>query len=217
MPLKTSWVATANSAETPFPLNNLPYGVFSTDGTEARCGVAIGDMILDMAAAEERGLIALADDPLFDVPYWNDLMAQGPAVWAALRERLTSLLEEGSEARETVEPLLVPMAQATLHMPFMVSEYTDFYAGRHHATNIGTMFRGAENALPPNWLHIPIGYNGRASSVVVSDTPVRRPWGQLKGPNDDKPRFAPCARFDLELEMGAIVGCLLYTSPSPRD
>ncbi|WP_109466265.1 fumarylacetoacetase [Albibacillus kandeliae] len=206
MPLKTSWVATANSAETPFPLNNLPYGVFSTDGTEARCGVAIGDMILDMAAAEESGLIALADDPLFDVPYWNDLMAQGPAVWAALRERLTALLEEGSEARETVEPLLVPMAQATLHMPFMVSEYTDFYAGRHHATNIGTMFRGAENALPPNWLHIPIGYNGRASSVVVSDTPVRRPWGQLKGPNDDKPRFAPCARFDLELEMGAIVG-----------
>ena len=206
MPLKTSWVATANSAETPFPLNNLPYGVFSTDGTEARCGVAIGDMILDMAAAEESGLVALADDPLFDVPYWNDLMAQGPAVWAALRERLTALLEEGSEARETVEPLLVPMAQATLHMPFMVSEYTDFYAGRHHATNIGTMFRGAENALPPNWLHIPIGYNGRASSVVVSDTPVRRPWGQLKGPNDDKPRFAPCARFDLELEMGAIVG-----------
>ena len=206
MPLKTSWVATANSAETPFPLNNLPYGVFSTDGTEARCGVAIGDMILDMAAAEESGLVALADDPLFDVPYWNDLMAQGPAVWAALRERLTAMLEEGSEARETVEPLLVPMAQATLHMPFMVSEYTDFYAGRHHATNIGTMFRGAENALPPNWLHIPIGYNGRASSVVVSDTPVRRPWGQLKGPNDDKPRFAPCARFDLELEMGAIVG-----------
>ena len=91
MPLKTSWVATANSAETPFPLNNLPYGVFSTDGTEARCGVAIGDMILDMAAAEESGLVALADDPLFDVPYWNDLMAQGPAVWAALRERLTAL------------------------------------------------------------------------------------------------------------------------------
>ena len=98
------------------------------------------------------------------------------------------------------------MADATLHMPFMVSEYTDFYAGKHHATNIGTMFRGAENALPPNWLHIPIGYNGRASSVYVSGTDIRRPWGQLKGPNDDKPRFAPCARFDLELEMGAIVG-----------
>src|SRR5690606_33230615 len=87
-----------------------------------------------------------------------------------------------------------------------VSEFTDFYAGKNHAVNVGTMFRGAENALPPNWLSIPIGYNGRASSVVVSGTPVRRPWGQLKAPDQDLPRFAPCARFDLELEMGAIVG-----------
>jgi fumarylacetoacetase len=87
-----------------------------------------------------------------------------------------------------------------------VAEYTDFYAGRNHATNVGAMFRGPENALPPNWLHIPIGYNGRASSVVVSGTPVRRPWGQIKGPDDSVPRFAPSARFDIELEMGAIVG-----------
>ncbi len=91
-------------------------------------------------------------------------------------------------------------------MPFRVSEYTDFYASRHHAENVGTMFRGKENALPPNWLSIPIGYNGRASSVVVSGTPVRRPRGQVKGPEDDLPRFAPSARFDIELEMGAIVG-----------
>jgi fumarylacetoacetase len=93
-----------------------------------------------------------------------------------------------------------------MHLPFLVSEFTDFYASKNHATNVGTMFRGAENALPPNWLHIPIGYNGRASSVVVSGTDIRRPWGQLKGPNDDAPRWAPSARFDLELEMGAIVG-----------
>ncbi|WP_238371641.1 fumarylacetoacetase [Heliomarina baculiformis] len=206
MPLKKSWIDSANDPAHPFPLNNLPYGVFSIGEDEPRCGVAIGDMILDMAAAEETGLIALADYPLFDVPFWNDLMAEGPAVWAALRARLTDLLADGADEREAVEELLVPMADATLHMPFMVSEYTDFYAGKHHATNIGTMFRGAENALPPNWLHIPIGYNGRASSVYVSGTEIRRPWGQLKGPDDDKPRFAPCARFDLELEMGAIVG-----------
>ncbi|MFC3118525.1 fumarylacetoacetase [Jhaorihella thermophila] len=206
MPLMKSWVASANDPAHPFPLNNLPYGVFSTKGTEPRCGVAIGDMILDMAAAEESGLIRLMDEPLFDVPYWNDLMEQGPAVWAALRERLTALLTAGAAEREKVEPLLVPQAEATLHMPFVVSEYTDFYAGKHHAFNVGTMFRGPENALPPNWLHIPIGYNGRASSVVVSGTEIRRPWGQLKGPNDDRPRFAPSARFDIELEMGAIVG-----------
>lgn len=206
MTLKRSWVASANDADHPFPLNNLPCGVFSTAGTEPRCGVAIGDMILDMAAAEEAGLITLTDDPLFDVPYWNDLMEQGPAVWAALRERLTALLAEGARERDRVEPLLVPQEGATLHMPFVVSEYTDFYAGKHHATNVGTMFRGPENALPPNWLHIPIGYNGRASSVVVSGTEIRRPWGQIKSPEHDRPAFLPSRRFDLELEMGAIVG-----------
>ena len=206
MPLKRSWVAGANTAETDFPLNNLPYGVFTTDRLDARCGVAIGDMIFDMQTAEEQGLIDLTDEPLFDVPFWNELMEQGPAVWAALRNRLTTLLEEGTGDRALVEPIMVPMAEATLHMPLVVSEYTDFYAGRHHATNVGTMFRGAENALPPNWLHMPIGYNGRASSVVVSGTDIRRPWGQLKSPDHDMPAFLPSRRFDLELEMGAIVG-----------
>jgi fumarylacetoacetase len=206
MPLMNSWVASANDATHPFPLNNLPYGVFSTEGEDPRCGVAIGDMILDVTAAEAEGLITLADEPLFDLPFWNPLMESGPAVWAALRSRLTALLVEGAEEQAKVEPLLVAQADAEIHMPFAVSEYTDFYAGKHHAFNVGTMFRGPENALPPNWLHIPIGYNGRASSVVVSDTDIRRPWGQLKGPNDALPRFAPSQRFDIELEMGAIVG-----------
>ena len=206
MTLMKSWVESANGATTDFPLNNLPYGVFSVTEGDARCGVAIGDRILDMYAAEEQGVIDLTDEPLFDVPFWNELMEQGPAVWAALRNRLTDLLAEGSPDQALVEPLLVPMAGATLHMPLVVSEFTDFYAGRHHATNVGTMFRGAENALPPNWLHIPIGYNGRASSVVVSGTDIRRPWGQLKSPDHDAPAFLPCRRFDLELEMGAIVG-----------
>ncbi|MGD9863445.1 MAG: fumarylacetoacetase [Pseudodonghicola sp.] len=206
MPLMKSWVESANAPDCPFPLNNLPYGVYSIADGEPHCGVAIGDKILDVTAAEAEGLIALADVPLFDVPFWNELMEEGPAVWAALRDRLTALLAEGSDERAAVEPLLVPMADAEMHMPFAVSEYTDFYAGKNHAFNVGSIFRGPENALPPNWLHIPIGYNGRASSVVVSGTDVRRPWGQLKGPNDPAPRFAPCARFDIELEMGAIVG-----------
>ena len=206
MPLNPSWVTSANSADTDFPLNNLPYGVFSTDTLEARCGVAIGDMILDMQQAEEQGIIDLTDAPLFELPFWNELMEEGPAVWTALRNRLIALLAAGSNDQALVEPLLVPMADATLHMPFVVSEFTDFYAGRHHATNVGTMFRGAENALPPNWLHIPIGYNGRASSVVVSGTDIRRPWGQLKSADHDTPAFLPSRRFDMELEMGAIVG-----------
>ncbi|MCE8538788.1 fumarylacetoacetase [Ruegeria pomeroyi] len=205
MPLLKSWVASANDANHPFPLNNLPYGVFSTGEDDPRCGVAIGDMILDIAAAEAEGLIALTDYPLFDVPYWNDLMEEGPAVWAALRERLTALLSKGSKEQEAIEPLLVPMAEATLHMPLVVSEYTDFYAGKQHAQNMGAILRGSPD-LPANWLHIPIGYNGRASSVVVSGTPIHRPNGQTKAPDAEMPSFGPSKRLDIELEMGAIVG-----------
>lgn len=207
MSLIRSWVESANRAGAEFPLNNLPCGVFSTSGEEPRCGVAIGDFVLDVAGLEEAGLLALAGGPLLDVPFWNEVMEAGPEVWTLLRAQLQALLKEGSASKGEVEGYLIPLADVTLHMPFLVAEYTDFYAGRHHATNVGTMFRGAENALPPNWLHIPIGYNGRASSVVVSGTDVRRPWGQLKGPNDAAPRFAPSARFDLELELGAVVGC----------
>lgn len=205
MGLMKSWVQSAN-AGSEFPLNNLPCGVFSVADAGPRCGIAIGDFVLDVAALEAEGLLVLADVPLLDVPFWNEVMEAGPTVWADLRRQVTAMLAEGSSKRAMVEDHLIPLADVTLHLPFLVAEYTDFYAGRHHATNVGTMFRGAENALPPNWLHIPIGYNGRASSVVVSGTDVRRPWGQLRGPNDAVPRFAPSARFDIELEMGAVVG-----------
>jgi fumarylacetoacetase len=201
-----SWVKSANAADCPFPLNNLPCGVFSVGDEELRCGVAIGDYVLDVTGLEEEGLLSLAGGPLLDVPFWNEVMGAGPAVWADLRGRLTALLAEGSADQAGVEPFLVPLAEVELHLPFLVAEYTDFYAGRHHATNVGTMFRGAENALPPNWLHIPIGYNGRASSVVVSGTEVRRPWGQVKGPDHAAPSFQPSRRFDIELELGAVVG-----------
>lgn len=118
MPLIRSWVESANVPNSDFPLNNLPYGVFSTEDTEPRCGVAIGDMILDCQAAEASGLIDLSDIALFELPFWNDLMEEGPAVWAALRARLTSLLSEGSSERNRAEPHLVPMAQAT--MPYAI-------------------------------------------------------------------------------------------------
>ncbi len=199
----TSWVSSANSAETEFPLNNLPYGVFTSGDRRNHCGVAIGDNILDVTAAADT----------FDVPAsvlasgaWNGFMELGPKIWESFRASLIGMLAEGAEARPRLEPHLVAQADAQLQLPFTVAEFTDFYAGRHHATNIGTMFRGAKNALPPNWLHIPIGYNGRASSVVVSGTDVRRPMGQLKGPNKALPYFGPSAQFDFELELGAIVG-----------
>lgn len=205
MTLLISWVASANADDHPFPLNNLPYGVFATDGGEPRCGVAIGDMIFDMAAAEQAGLIDLSGSPLFDVPFWNDVMEAGPVIWTALRKRLKQILEQGSAAQMIAEPMLVAQADATLYLPFLVAEYTDFYAGRQHAENMGAILRGSPE-LPANWLHIPIGYNGRASSVVVSGTALRRPLGQTKAADADTPIFGPCKRLDIELEIGAIVG-----------
>jgi fumarylacetoacetase len=205
MSLMKSWVDSANSAETPFPLNNLPYGVFSTAQVDGHCGVAIGDMILDVTALEEEGLIEVGEYPVFDVPFWNELMEQGSDAWAALRARLVELLAEGAAERDKVEPHLVAQADADMQMPFLVSEYTDFYAGRQHAANMGAILRGSPD-LPANWLHIPIGYNGRASSVVVSGTPIHRPNGQRKAPDAEMPSFGPSMRLDIELEMGAIVG-----------
>ena len=204
MPLEQSWVTSANSAKSAFPLNNLPLGSMQTE-SGAACTVAIGDFAINLTAAEASGVIRFSK-PLCADGNWDRLIAERSEIWADFRATLKSVLAAGSPSEPGLKPFLVPLADITVNMPFTVAEYTDFYAGRHHATNVGTMFRGAENALPPNWLHIPIGYNGRASSVVVSGTDVRRPWGQLKGPNDDLPKFAPCARFDFELEMGAIVG-----------
>ena len=191
-------VAAANRPDCDFPLQNLPYGVFSTPGTGPRCGVAIGDRILDLAAAEARGVIDAGGT--FAAPQMNDFIARGRAEWDRIRADLTALL-----AADGPRDLpLVAMDQARLHLPIRVSEFTDFYASRHHAFNVGRLFRGPDQALPPQWAHMPIGYNGRASSVVVSGTDVRRPMGQVAGP--DGPEWTACRRLDLELELGAIIG-----------
>ncbi len=205
MPLLKSWVETANDPDGDFPLNNLPYGVFSVGGDDPRCCVAIGDKVLDLAALEAAGLIGVQGEPVFDHPFLNEFMELGAEIWAQTRSKLQDMLADGADPK-AITPALHAQSDVEMHMPFIVVEYTDFYAGRHHATNVGTMFRGAENALPPNWLHIPIGYNGRASTVVVSGTPIRRPLGQLKPPDADAPHFGPCKRLDIELEMGAVVG-----------
>ncbi|MCA8926583.1 MAG: fumarylacetoacetase [Alphaproteobacteria bacterium] len=207
-----SWIETANAPDGDFPLQNLPYGVYSRGEGPRRCCVAIGDRVLDLAALEAAGVLdASGDGPVFDRPALNAFMALGPAAWAAVRARLTSLLRrDGDPAlRESLDlkgKALVAMADADLHLPFQVADYTDFYSAKQHAFNVGVMFRGPENALPANYLHIPIGYNGRASSVVVSGTDFRRPLGQLKAPEADAPHFGPSQRFDFELELGAVVG-----------
>ncbi|MFC0198788.1 fumarylacetoacetase [Paracoccus rhizosphaerae] len=193
-----SWVAAANDAGCDFPIQNLPYGVFSVEGQAPRCGVAIGNMVLDLAECEARGLLDVKG--AFGRPDLNDFIDQGRGIWNDVRAKLTALLAEDGDRSLP----LVPMADATLHLPIRVTEFTDFYASKNHAFNVGVLFRGPDNALPPQWTHMPIGYNGRASSVVVSGTAIRRPMGQIKGENG--PVWSASRRLDLELELGAIVG-----------
>jgi fumarylacetoacetase len=194
-----------------FPIQNLPYGVFSTSGTAPRVGVAIGDSVLDLALLESEGLLRTgADGGVFAKPSLNAFMALGPKVWSQTRARISELLrDDHPELRDNAglrKRALLPRRDGTLHLPITVAGYTDFYSSKEHATNVGVMFRGKDNALQPNWLHIPIAYNGRASTVVVSGTEVRRPRGQLKPPAADAPSFGPCKRLDFELEMGVVVG-----------
>ena len=207
-----SWVASANRPECDFPIQNLPYGVFSTRTYGSpRVGVTIGDQVLDLAALEAEDLIETGSkEPVFSRPALNSFMALGPESWARVRRRLSALLCRGEAALRDNAGLrkraLIPLSEAVLHRPFEVKGYTDFYASKEHATNVGKIFRGPETALMPNWLHMPVGYNGRASTVVVSGSDVRRPSGQIKAEGSNAPTFAACDKLDFELEMGAVVG-----------
>lgn len=210
-PAAKSWVESANLPEAEFSIQNLPYGVFSVGDGDKHIGVAIGDRILDLTAIEQNGLVRPdGEHAIFDRPEINAFMALGPDVWSATRTAIFDLLHiDNHDLRDDADlcaQALVDMSEATMHLPVFVRSYTDFYSSREHATNVGIMFRGRENALPPNWLHMPIGYNGRASTVVVSGTEIHRPWGQLKSQDEEMPHFAPSERFDIELEFGALVG-----------
>ncbi|MCO4888505.1 fumarylacetoacetase [Cupriavidus sp. WGtm5] len=206
----TSWIDSANDGDTHFSLQNLPYSVFSTQGQAPRVGVAIGDQVLDLAALDQAGLLPEAARGTFAADSLNRFIALGQPVWNETRRRLTALLSGADAALRDNAALrdraLVPMSAATLHLPVEIPGYTDFYSSKEHATNVGRMFRDPDNALLPNWLEIPIGYNGRASSVVVSGTPLHRPNGQIKLPNEARPVFSACRKLDFELEMGFIVG-----------
>jgi fumarylacetoacetase len=186
-----SWVESANRPGCDFPLENLPFGVFRPPGGAPRVGLAIGDYILD---AEACGFPPLAN--------LNQLMRMGRAGWIWLRARAAELLRAGAEPRENA---LTPVSAAELLLPVEIGDYTDFYASVFHAANVGGMFR-PEQPLMPNYKHLPVAYHGRASSVVVSGTPVRRPRGQIAGAGSEAPRFAPSGQLDYELEVGLIIG-----------
>lgn len=208
---RRSFLEAANAPATHFPIQNLPFGIFSVpDRDGRRAGVAIGDRIVDLAVLADHGLLATLPAGGFARPVLNSFIESGPVAWSATRARVFDLLRDDvATLRDDAalrERVLVPMAAARMHLPIDVPGYTDFYSSKEHATNVGSMFRDPKNALLPNWLEIPIGYNGRASSVVVSGTPVRRPNGQLKAPEAARPTFGPCRKLDIELETGFIVG-----------
>jgi fumarylacetoacetase len=210
-PALRSWVQSANTAGSDFPIQNLPFGCFRlADGQASRIGIAIGDQIFDLLAAREAGLLDGLKADVVDAcgaESLTPLFVTGRGGISALRQRVSVMLQDGSaeSARaQQVAGLLVAQSAVTMAMPAEVGDYTDFYASIDHATNVGSMFR-PDNPLLPNYKHVPIGYHGRASSLVVSGTPVKRPMGQTSAKPEGPPTFGPSARMDYELEVGAFI------------
>jgi len=206
-PHRRSWVASANG-HADFPIQNLPFGLFSPAGESPRAGVAIGDEILDLAAARQAGWLTADAAPGIATAgqrALNDFMASGASQRRAIRLRVSEVLSEGHPASRDAAGVLHRAADCIMHLPAAIGDYTDFYAGIHHAMNAGALFR-PDNPLLPNYKHIPIGYHGRSSSISVSGTPVRRPSGQQKAPDEAMPSFGPSRRLDFELELGVWIG-----------
>jgi fumarylacetoacetase len=205
-----SWVASANDAATDFPLENLPYGVFRYGGS-TRIGIAIGDQILDLGACAPEGLLEALGSDVVDAcstQALNPLMSLGPVAWSALRGEIQGLLsadQKDDRLRSRLESMLVPMGEAEMQLPAQIGDYTDFYASIHHATRVGKLFR-PDNPLLPSYKYVPIGYHGRASSIVVSGAEIRQPSGQTKPPTAAEPEFGPSRSMDYELEVGLFVG-----------
>ncbi len=200
-----SWVEAANVPAADFPIQNLPLGVFRRGTDEPHIGVAIGDQILDLAQCRERGALRDLPEMLQQAcaePTLNRLAALGRSANSELRRRVSDLLRAGSPA---LPDLLIAMRDVEMLLPLSVGGYTDFYASIFHATNVGRLFR-PDAPLLPNYKYVPIGYHGRTSSIVVSGTRVRRPWGQIKNTADASPTFAPSRRLDYETEVAAVIG-----------
>ena len=200
-PALVSWVKGAEPGSD-FPVQNLPLGIFSLPGEERRAGVAIGDYILDLAAAADLLDEDWTED--FRQPVLNQWLARGPRAHRELRLRLSELLSD-ERYRDEVELHLIGQSEARMHLPTLIGDYTDFYVGIHHATNVGKQFR-PDNPLLPNYKYVPIGYHGRASSVRASGEPVVRPCGQRKPPDAEVPDYGPSRRLDYELELGIWIG-----------
>ncbi|TCB77264.1 fumarylacetoacetase [Acinetobacter sp. ANC 4173] len=195
-----------------FSLHNLPYGVFSHFyDSERHIGVALGDYVIDLAILEQNGFLQIEpDETFFNQPTLNKFIGTGKSFWSKIRKELQSLLKKQNpilrDNLELREKVFIKQSDVIMHLPVSISGYTDFYSSKEHATNVGCMFRDPKNALLPNWSELPVGYNGRASSVVISGTDVVRPSGQIKLPDSERPIFSASRKLDFELETGFIIG-----------
>lgn len=199
------WIKGAE--DTDFSIHNIPFGIFSAEGRSPRIGTAIGDQVMDLKVA---AILSIFDELAIPLPIWeedtlNNFIGLGKAVTSRARQIIQEELCNEESVLRSNDQLFVPMAECTMHMPVQVGDYTDFYSSIEHATNVGKLFRDPENALLPNWKHLPVGYHGRASSIIVSGQDIIRPKGQTKPP-EGAPVFGPSKRLDYELEMGFIIG-----------
>ncbi|KAF9350368.1 hypothetical protein BGX34_001262 [Mortierella sp. NVP85] len=203
------------SADSDFSIHNIPFGIISTAGTSPRVATRIGDHVVDLSVLAQAGLFASIDGlkdahNVFSQPVLNTFMSLGKPVWTATRNHIQKLLSESEptlrDNQDLRQKAILPVSSVTNHLPANIGDYTDFYASKEHATNVGVMFRGKENALMPNWTHLPVGYHGRASSVVVSGTELKRPRGQRTIVKGEPPQYGPSIRMDCELEMAFLVG-----------
>ena len=204
----TSWVPVSENSD--FPIQNIPFGIFSTSTKSKRAGIAIGDQVLDLFEIASAGLLNQVEkDPsVFNNAYLNPIIDKGKAYSRALRNLISEILEESNPVLRDNDDLrkrsLLPMTDVTMHLQVNVGDYTDFYSSKDHATNVGIMFRDPENALLPNWLHIPVGYHGRASSIITSGQAIKRPKGQVRPNAEEPPVLSACRLLDFELEMAFI-------------
>lgn len=207
-PNRKSWVEVAANSD--FPIQNIPFGIYSDSETSPRVCIAIGEYILDLSYLSEAGLLdeLNMDHDVFEIPLLNPLMEYGKMGLRDLRNRLADLLDaENAELRDNkdlVSNALKAQSEVEMHLPVQVGDYTDFYSSIEHATNVGKMFRDPANALLPNWKHIPVGYHGRSSSVIISGTPIHRPCGQTRPNPEEPPVFGPCRLLDFELETAFV-------------
>lgn len=201
-----TWVNVPTDSD--FSIYNLPFGIFSTATRTPRVGVAIGEQIVDLQEVAKQGLLQewAPDQRIFSEKSLNRFIALGKVATSAIRLKIQDLLTDDHSPLKQSPSVLVPQSEATMHLPVEVGDYTDFYSSIEHATNVGKMFRDPANALLPNWKHLPVGYHGRASSIVVSGTPIQRPSGQVLPKGAEQPVFQPSARLDFELEMAFIIG-----------